>query len=131
MLRVFLAVALAAFVWGPDQAKADFKVCNKANETIYVAIGMKKDDRWEAEGWWEIFQGDCAQLVKGPLKNRYYYIRGEASSGTYWGGDKYFCTMQSRFIMVDDENCMAHNIDREGFIEVDTGDYKDYVHNLG
>lgn len=130
MLRIILAVAVATFVWGTDQARADFSVCNKAHQTIFVALGAKKEDRWEAEGWWEIFPGDCALLVSGALPNRYYYVRGEGADGSTWDGDKYFCTMQTRFVLVDDKNCVAHNIDREGFIEVDTGDHRDFVHNL-
>ena len=67
--------------------------------------GYSLDEHWEAEGWWEIKAGDCTQAISGPLQRQYYYIRGEGVGGTMWQGDYYFCTMQTRFRMNDNENC--------------------------
>lgn len=129
-MKFLFGAAVAAAVMISGAAEAGFRACNKSNETIYVAIGFKKNNQWEAEGWWEIKRGDCTQLVNGPLQNRYYYVRAEGTDGNIWGGDHYFCTMQTRFVMVDQENCVSSTVDREGFWQVDTGESRDHTHTF-
>ena len=94
-----------------------------------IQLGLILEE-WIAEGWWEIAQGDCTEAITGPLQQRYYYIRAEGTNNSIWSGDYFFCTMQTRFLVVDSENCVSQVMDREGFWQIDTGDSTDHVHNF-
>jgi uncharacterized membrane protein len=130
LTRLFSAALGAAVVLAAGSAEAGLRLCNNYNTTIYAAIGYNDQDQWIAEGWWEIFPGNCMDVINGPLNQRYYYARAEAPNGTFWGGDDYFCTMQTRFLVVDSENCVSAVMDREGFYEIDVGDSRDHIHNF-
>ena len=71
-------------------ALADFKICNQTDSRAFASIGYKENEEWVSEGWWTIEPGDCSIPVVGDLKNRYYYIRAESSTGN-WVGDFTFC----------------------------------------
>ena len=126
-----LFAALAVFVlFTGGKAEAGMRLCNNSNETIYTAIGFQYQDDWFAEGWWEIFPGNCTYVIEGPLDGRYYYVRAEGANGSVWNGDFYFCTMETRFMIIDREDCAGPIIDREGFWQIDTGDSVEHTHNF-
>lgn len=128
MKKLFWIAAAIGFSAGT--AQAEFRVCNKAWETLYAAVGFQEYGQWVAEGWWELSPGECTVVIGGALTNRYYYVRGEGSDGTTWGGDFFFCTTPQRFKLADDANCAGGNMDREGFDQVDTGGSSSWTQNF-
>lgn len=123
-------IATVALLASSTTADAFYKICNKSDQTVYVAIGYEENDDWIAEGWWELGRGDCRNIINGNLSNRYYYIRAEGREGRVWSGDYYFCTTPEAFKLIDAEDCVSSRIDREGFFMVDTGESSDWTTNL-
>lgn len=111
-------------------ALADFNVCNESAYDASVAIGYKDGENWTSEGWWNIGPGDCASPVKGDLKQRYYYVRVTSDDVDYPTEDYAFCTTPKVFTIVGDENCTARGYDKAFFVEVDTGEARDYTFPL-
>jgi len=121
---------LLVFLLTSGQAHAFFKICNKSNEEVYVAIGYHEDEQWLAEGWWSVPPADCRNIINGSLTKRYYYIRGEGVNGKVWSGEYSFCTTNEKFTLADSPDCVSSRVDREGFFQVDTGESSDWTTNL-
>jgi len=128
--------ASAALLTVTTSARADFRVCNKSShDQVDVAYGHQtRNEEWLSEGWWTVTRGQCATLVTGPLRSRYFYVYGK-SSDTVWQGDEsqesgVFCTRNEKFTLPGDMDCERAGYDTHKFIEVDTGDYDSFTYNL-
>jgi len=124
-------------------AMAGFKVCNRSNGKVSVAIGYKNGDYgWTSEGWWTIAGDDCHNIVNGKLDQRYYYVYAtsddgvwQASKGEQKGG--YFCIAKAKFTFHNRDYETKGEIDCEAggqvtkqFLEVDTEDADNFTYNL-
>ena len=115
---IFAAGILAGMAGAAD---AGLRICNETYYVQSVSIGYKGGSQWISEGWWNIEVGDCANVVGGDLKKRYYYYRAEVDGGGFDGENYYFCTTSREYTIVGDENCRGRGYDRESFTEIDTG----------
>lgn len=120
--RFWLIAGLAAFPTqfsGPASAGLDF--CNETSATRSVAIAYSENKRWTSEGWWIVKSGECKTLVKGDLKQRYYYYRATARGATFKGAGFFFCTDPKPFTIVGDKDCGGRGYGRANFRKIDTG----------
>ena len=68
------SLALAALLFAADAALADFRICNRTESRVGVALGYKDGEHWTTEGWWNLPPNTCETLVRGTLIARYYYL---------------------------------------------------------
>lgn len=114
-----VVTALAGLI--PATAWAGLEICNDSEVQQTVAIGYKSHDVWVSEGWWGISPGNCVEPVKGDLKNRYYYVRAQASGWTFDHDRIPFCTTTKAFTIEGDEDCAGRGFDKRYFRKIDTG----------
>jgi len=113
---VFFVLAL-----GSSSAWADFRLCNNASSRASVAISYTDGQTWVTEGWWNLKQGACETLLRGPLAAQFYYVYAMDERGGEWKGKAYMCTRDREFRIEGRENCLVRGFDRTGFFEIDTG----------
>lgn len=147
MVRVILSSVLAAIVAtvATTAARADFRVCNKANERVQVAFGYDAGGKrgWFSEGWWVLQAGECAVVRQGNLTNRFYYLYAEGErSDLIWDGGTdsdaaRFCIERRRFLLnrnqhgsADDASCKRFGLESRNFFAVDTGDQLTWTQDL-
>ncbi len=112
-------------------AEAGLTVCNKAAHPARVALGRFDGRDWSSEGWWLIAPGQCAEVIKGRLDARYYYLYGSDGDSGVWDGATWFCTgPQTRFSITGRGNCASRGYDRRRFFRIDTHDNLNQVQNL-
>jgi uncharacterized membrane protein len=112
-------------------AHADFRLCNRTDARIGVALGYKDGEHWTTEGWWNIPPGTCETLVRGQLIARYYYLYAQDyDQGGEWSGKAFLCTRDKEFTIQGIADCLARGYNRTGFFEVDTLDQKNWTVQL-
>jgi uncharacterized membrane protein len=123
----FFLAALTA----PAIAHADFRLCNRTQSRVGVAVGYKDNDVWTTEGWWNVAANSCETLMRGPLVARFYYIYAlDYDQGGEWAGQALMCTREKEFTIKGIGDCLARGFDRTGFFEVDTGEQKNWTVQL-
>ncbi len=114
--------------------KANLEVCNRSDRgRVMVAIAYPvAGNRWNAEGWLDLDDGECGTLVSGDLTNRYYYYFAQTAGQYFWKGNHRFCVSNRKFLFADaDKMCKGINSRWENFRELDTGkDTTGYTLNL-
>lgn len=112
----------------PHPANAYLKFCHKAPFDVYVAIGYfsSSHDDWISEGWWKIGPGDSLKVVKGDLKNRYYYFYAEGGDAI-WSGKYSFCTTEKSFRIIGSKNCKRRGYKIKRFDKIDTKSSKNHT----
>lgn len=145
-VRIFV-IAATALILGlvsfPPESWAGFRVCNRSDQTVHVAIGYyNKDYGWMSEGWWTVHSGDCDEIIEGNLHSRYYYVYADGDDGGVWDADKgqdggFFCVSHAKFTLRNSDFLSGSNIDCEKggqttkqFYEVDTKEYVNFTHTL-
>jgi uncharacterized membrane protein len=112
-------------------ARADLRVCNLTSSKVGLAIGYREGQEWLTEGWINIKPNSCEPVLKGLLNHRYYYIHAvDYDRGGGWAGRSFLCTSEREFTVRGAENCLARGLDRTGFLEVDTGEQKQWTVQL-
>lgn len=115
----------------PQAAWADFRLCNRTQSRIGIAVGYKDNDGWMTEGWWNVASNSCETLLRGDLVARFYYIYAvDYDQGGEWSGKAYMCTRDKEFTIRGAEDCLARGFDRTGFLEVDTKQQKAWTVQL-
>lgn len=125
-----LGLATGLLLLGASPALADFRLCNKTDDTVSVAIGYKAGDGWRTEGWWNIDGATCGTLIPGALGSRYYYVYAVSSRGASWGGKAFMCTRRKMFTISGVEDCVARGYERTGFFEIDTAEQRSWTIHL-
>lgn len=144
--QVLAAALMLAAGWaaGLSEANAGFKVCNKAEEGINVAIGYQsRDYGWTAEGWWTVPEDSCTSILNGDLDQRYIYIYAIGTDGGLWAAEKgeqeggFFCLRTSKFTFHNNDYQKNNEIDCEAsgettkqFVVVDTKGATDFTYDL-
>jgi uncharacterized membrane protein len=118
--QILPAAALAFFALSAP-ALADFRLCNNATSRVSVALAYTDGQTWVTEGWWNLKQGACEILLRGPLAAQFYYVYAMDERGGEWKGKAYMCTRDREFRIEGRENCLVRGFDRTGFFEIDTG----------
>lgn len=125
-----LSVLLAGMSFAAT-AHADFRICNKTQSRVGVAIGYKDNDVWSTEGWWNVAANSCETLIRGPLVARFYYLYAiDYDQGGEWAGKAFMCTREKEFTIKGNTDCLARGFDRTGFFEVDTIEQKNWTVQL-
>ena len=130
---VCLAVALlaAGSVFAPTPAAADFRLCNRTQSRVGIAIGYRDGEIWTTEGWWNVAANSCETLLRGDLSARFYYLYAvDYDQGGEWAGKAHMCTRDKEFTIRGAEDCLARGFERTGFIEVDTQEQKSWTVQL-
>jgi len=130
-LAAFLFIFAAGSVFAPEEAHADFRVCNTTQNLVGVALGYRAKTGWITEGWWHVNASSCTTLVVGPLTSRYYYLYAEdAQSGGRWDGKVNMCVAENQFKITGINDCFARGFQRAGFQEYDTGEQSSWMVQL-
>lgn len=115
----------------PTPASAEFRLCNRTQSRIGIALGYKDGDAWATEGWWNVAANSCETLLRGDLSARFYYLYAvDYDQGGEWAGKAYMCTREKEFTIKGAEDCLARGFDRTGFFEVDTQEQKSWTVQL-
>lgn len=126
-----LAVVGSVALFTANDAEAAFRLCNKTESRVGVAIGYKTDGGWATEGWWNIKPNKCEPIIGGPLQHRYYYVYAlDYDQGGAWSGPAYLCTRKEVFTIEGANDCTARGFEKTGFIEVDTGEQQSWTVQL-
>ena len=115
-----LAVGL---IWAisTQSAQADLRLCNEDSESRSFAIAYKADGKWTSEGWWTTKPGTCKTVIKGDLKQRYYYYRATSAGTAVHEGKYRFCVDKKAFTIVGESDCKSRGFSGELFAGIDTG----------
>jgi uncharacterized membrane protein len=120
-------------VAGAGTANAQLTVCNRSDETVSMALAFRESSQPEghatALGWFVAKPGECPTLVSGPLGRRYYFVRGEGTSGARWAGDYQACTARSKFNYAGSTGCPS-GFELSTFFRIDTGSSTSWTHSL-
>jgi len=128
---IFALLIATATVAAPVPAHADFRLCNRTNSTVGVAIGYRDEETWLTEGWWNLPADRCETLIPGPLNSRFYYIYAvDYDQGGEWGGKAFMCTKEKQFTINGIEECVSRGFERTGFFEIDTGEQRTWTVQL-
>ncbi|MGU3494687.1 DUF1036 domain-containing protein [Xanthobacteraceae bacterium A53D] len=112
-------------------ASADFRICNRTQSRVGVAVGYREGDGWATEGWWNVSANSCETLMRGDLSARYYYLYAvDYDQGGEWSGKAFMCTRDKEFTIRGLEDCLARGFDRTGFLEVDTKEQRAWTVQL-
>ncbi|MCK0198270.1 DUF1036 domain-containing protein [Ancylobacter sp. 6x-1] len=112
-------------------AAADFRLCNRTDSRVGIAVGYKDGDAWATEGWWNVNANSCETLLRGDLVARYYYVYAvDYDLGGEWAGKAYMCTREKEFTIRGIQDCLARGYDRTGFFEVDTHEQRSWTVQL-
>ena len=131
MKILVLTMAAAGLAVMAGAAQAGLQICNGTSDKQGVSIGYSDGGQWISEGWWNITPGNCTNVVRGDLKQRYYYVRAEVNGGGFNGTGHWFCTTPSEYTIYGDTDCIERGYDREDFYEIDTGaKAKEYTFTL-
>lgn len=121
----------ATLAFTPLPARADLRLCNQTASKVGVTLGYRDGQGWITEGWWDLKPKDCETLLKGALAGRFYYVYAvDYTRGGEWSGRALMCTRDTAFTIRGVEDCLARGFDRNGFIEVDTGEQKSWTIQL-
>jgi uncharacterized membrane protein len=124
-------LSLTLLVAAGGRAQADLKLCNSTPSRIGISIGYQDEKGWATEGWWNIASQSCETLLKGGWPSRFVYVYGvDYDRGGEWAGTTYMCTADTTFWIRDVNDCQKRGHKRTGFIEVDTGQAKDWTIRL-
>lgn len=124
-------LAVLATLTLTSAASADLLVCNRTKAPISGAIAYSTGKAWRSEGWWNIATGSCEVVLKGPLKNRYYYLHAlHKGPGGQWAGTREFCTKKDSFVIIGRENCAERGYQVSRFLEIDTGEATSWQQDL-
>ncbi len=130
-LETLIGAAACLLALMPVPAKADLRLCNQTGSKVGVTLGYRDAQGWVTEGWWDLKPRSCETLQKGTLAAQFYYVYAvDYTRGGEWGGRAMMCTRDTAFTIRGVEDCLARGFDRNGFIEVDTGQQKNWTIQL-
>ena len=120
-MRIF-GISLALWAGLSGAALAELTICNDTDDLQSIALGYKGETDWSSKGWWNVAPGDCAVVVSGDLKKRYYYYHADSDGDVFRGQDYLFCTQDKVFEIEGDTDCADRGFLSTEFREIDTGE---------
>jgi uncharacterized membrane protein len=110
-----------------EEAYSSFKVCNRTDSTLSVAVKAREDantDMWIVKGWFNVAPQDCK--LTGMYARGSIYAFARSNDGTWWGGDRTFCIRDRAFsrISLDNYKCAPdENLQKFQEIDLDQATY--------
>ena len=98
MKRAFLFFCtigiLCGNAWGEE-----ILFCNQVpEESVFLAVGYKKQEQWMSQGWFLARSGRCYQLGTAVDGDVLYYMAYTSSKSQTWGGKTNFCISGKPFL---------------------------------
>ena len=134
-----IAIPLLAAISTP--ARADYRFCNATSYILSGAIGFQDDPKdphseWHSQGWARMNPGDCATVLKGPVRGGGYYIFARSADLhqgpiKYFSGNERFCTLPGDFATTGRENCAVRGYESNDFIRVETKSGDEWTTTFG
>jgi uncharacterized membrane protein len=115
-----LSVALGGSVL-PSSAVAQISYCNATTVRLQTAIGYVEHGTWYSRGWLIFEPGECAVVLSGPLRNRYYYSYAKDTNDRTWSGESRFCVQPEAFLIDSSADCDSRGYEEKGFAKFDIG----------
>ena len=120
--------ALVALLGSPAPTRADFRVCNKTQVLINLAIGANAGADFATEGWWTVTPGSCATPISGPLTGRYVYLYAtDIDAVDVLQGAVSMCVDRVKFKVFGISDCWRRGLQAVNFAEIDTLDSPDWT----
>lgn len=124
-LCLTLATGGAAQAQSRAEPEEFLRFCNKHTRKVQVAIAWLSGEKTAAgrqivisKGWYGLQPGECSSLIKGPLRNRYYYYYAQDGDRGEWAGTYPICISEKAFT-IKDTQC-GDGYKRRNFRQVDT-----------
>ncbi|MFS2318523.1 DUF1036 domain-containing protein [Maricaulis sp. D1M11] len=90
-------------------ARSGLTVCNNSGGDVSVAIAQRREDIWEARGWWRLYIGQCARVSADHLgtDSMFVYAQRERDDAVLplLGGEDVFCMAPARFLAEGRDEC--------------------------
>ncbi len=120
-LMAFCLGVSAALFAVPNEARAEFTVCNQTLDVVNLAVGQEVDAAFQTEGWWTIGANQCVNVIREELTNRYIYIYATDVFGhATLTGSTEMCIDRRRFSIRGIDECWQRGHIAARFLEVDT-----------
>lgn len=126
-----------------SEAHAWLQVCNKTNESVWVAYGYLRESiagaTQNSQGWWNIQPNQCAIVNSNSAASEWETFDGnygpfyyaESNSGKLiWTGNTSFCVENNAFDYTTNGYSCPSNYFRLKFRRLNTGNNTNYVINL-
>ena len=133
MNHAWLIVPFLGFFWAAPAA-AGLSICNKSEQTAYVAVGWSDGGDWKSQGWFKVERESCVEPISGNLTNRHYYAYAKAEGNAlFWSGEhdsdnSPFCVADRVFFY---RNANQTNCSYKLFHHIDTGGNQSAIWKLG
>lgn len=125
-MRLTLFAVLAGL--SPLSAQAGLRLCNQSFDVLNVAMAAPQDDHFVTRGWWRIAPNQCANLLRGSLQSRYYYVfAADIFGNEVLSGAVPMCVAPRRFQIDQQEDCLLRGFLDARFIEVDTQEQTEWT----
>jgi len=116
-------------------AFAALTYCNRTQNPIQAALGLRQDETWKSKGWWRLEPGQCSKVLGGNLTERFYYYNAislfkpaKDKDAYAWTGKFQFCTQNQPFDIEGDGDCESKGFITRGFQEIEPGaNVRDYT----
>jgi len=104
---------------GQSEAAANWQICNRTAETMWVAIAFDPGNgRHVSQGWWKLAPcGGCASVGSYSVRGVWYHAHNQGSSRVVEGNDR-FCTNSGRFRITNQVACRRAGAAVRGFTSV-------------
>jgi uncharacterized membrane protein len=98
-------------------AQAEWTVCNKTPDNVWVAIAFDQGGgQFVSQGWWQVRGcGGCQVVHSGSFQLSGVWLRGQSDDGRVWEGNDLFCTKTNAFRVVGANNCNGRGLERKAF----------------
>lgn len=129
------ALVLWAGTGGP--AAAEFRVCNRTENLVNLALGWPEPDqdggdlKVHVEGWWSVAAESCASLIRRPLDRPLYWLYAVDIYGRpLVEGTVPLCVDRRAFELSARSDCWKQGYEAAGFTAVATAGFDRYILNL-
>jgi uncharacterized membrane protein len=106
-----------------------FTWCNDTANTVMAAVGLDDRGLIVTRGWYRVEAGKCLRPdVSAAQKKLYSYAEAVDADGRVlqqsgkpivWGGDATMCTRNTKFEILDQNDCVAKGLTATGFAAID------------
>jgi len=108
-----------------DTTKLGYNLCNRANRTVWAAIGYLSDNSdWLSRGWWKVEPGECVKPIRKALQRAEYYVHVSTSEAheelALTKSDMNLCIADVKFEILGKDNCELRGYTSVGFEKVTT-----------
>jgi len=102
-------------------AVADFRVCNRTNDLLHLAVGYLEGEDFSTEGGWSAPPNSCATPIKRPLSGRYVYLYAtDVDAADVLQGTVSMCVGRRKFKIAGIADCWRRGLEAVNFAEIDT-----------